>query len=273
MKPEEITARENPRLKRARQVRDGKLRDEIFVEGLRLAEEAFRANLEIIEVFVIEKFLQTERGAKITENLTENRVKIALLSEKLLASIADTETPNGIILIAEKPLNGEKILAENLARNFAEKQIPLILVLHKLNNPSNIGAILRTAEAVGASGIILTKNSANPFSPKSLRSSTGAAFRLPMWTNVDFSEAISFCRRNNLQTVCADIRAEKSYFEINWSEPKALFLGAEAEGLNAEEITEIDEGLRIPMKETVESLNVAVAAGVVLYEILRQRRY
>ncbi len=266
-----ITSRDNSRLKHARQVRDGKVREQIFVEGLRLGEEALSASLKILEVFVTESFSETERGASLLEKFVKQSLPVSLLDEKLFASISDTENPQGVCLLAEKPLTGKDLLSEKLRETVEKRRLPLIVGLHELNNPSNVGAILRTAEAVGVSGVILTKKSANPFAPKSLRSAMGAAFRLPMWTNAEFVETIEFCWENNLLTVCADVRAEKTHFEIAWNAPKALILGSEAHGLSAEELAQIDEALRIPMNETVESLNVAVAAGVVLYEAWRQR--
>jgi TrmH family RNA methyltransferase len=145
--------------------------------------------------------------------------------------------------------------------------------LHELNNPSNVGAILRTAEAAGASGVILTKNSADVFSPKSLRGSMGAAFRLRFWTKADFSEVVEVCRQNRIKTVCADIRAAKNHTEIDWREATALIVGSEARGLSPEEIGETDEQIKIPMKTPVESLNAAVACGIVLYEAARQRGF
>ncbi len=250
-------------------MRDGKSRDEIFVEGLRLCEEAFAANLEINEVFVTEPFTKNSRHKNLLDLFSEKRINSLLVSEKLFESIADTETPQGIALIANKPKTGKEILEISLAI----QKIPLVVVLHEINNPNNLGAILRTAEAIEIAGIILTKNSANPFSPKSLRSAMGAVFRFPIWTNVDFNEAISFCREHNLRTISADIRAEKTHFEINWKIPRALFLGSEAHGLSEREFTEIGESLKIPMAETVESLNLAVSAGIIFYESLRQKSF
>ena len=142
-------------------------------------------------------------------------------------------------------------------------------MLHRINNPNNLGAILRTAEAVDLNGVILTKNSADVFSPKSLRSAMGASLRLPIWTNADFFEVLSWARAKNLKSVCADISAGKSFREIDWNLPRLLVFGSEAHGLSEEERAEIEESLLIPMANSVESLNVAVASGIIFYEARR----
>lgn len=263
---EQITSRDNARLKHARAVRDVRVDDEIFIEGLRLAEEAAES-LEITDFFCTPEFSETERGFELLKKLQS--VNGAVLTQKLLESISDTKTPQGIVLLARKPETGKSILSEKLKSLDA----PLIVVLHEMNNPANVGAVLRTAEAADVSGAILTRNSADVFSPKSLRAAMGAAFRLPLWTNADFAETIEFCRGNEIKTICADVRGEKIHTEIDWRAAAALIIGSEARGLSAEEVEQTDEQIKIPMKAPVESLNAAVAGGIVLYEAVRQRNF
>lgn len=130
---------------------------------------------------------------------------------------------------------------------------------------------MRTVEAAGASGVILTEGTTDIFSPKALRGAMGSSFRLPLWTGASFDEAIDFCRERGIRTVCTDIRAERVHTEIDWTAASALIVGPEATGLEKTEIALADESLRIPMHAPVESLNVAVATGIVLYEAARQR--
>ncbi|HYP51335.1 MAG TPA: RNA methyltransferase [Pyrinomonadaceae bacterium] len=263
---EQITSRDNARLKHARAVRAGRVDGEIFVEGLRLAEEAAQF-LDITDFFYTPEFAETARGEELLKN--SHNFNRAAVSQKLLESISDTKTPQGAVLLARKPKTGRQILEEKLKSISA----PLFVVLHEINNPSNAGAILRTAEAAGAAGAILTRKSADVFSPKSLRGAMGAAFRLPLWTNADFNETINFFRANRIKTICADVRAEKKHTEIDWRAASALIVGSEARGLTPEEVGQIDEQTKIPMKAPVESLNAAVAAGIILYEAARQRNF
>lgn len=260
-----ITSRDNPKIKRAKRVRDGAANDLIFVEGLRLAEEVLRTRLQISEIFFTENFARTERGEEFLQ-LTESN-KCFAVSEKIFDSIADTKNSQGVVLICEKPETNRQSIEAKLA---ADSKIPLVVLLHQINNPANLGAILRTAEAVDVAGIITTKNSADVFSPKSLRGAMGASLRLPLWTNADFDEALNWARAKNLLSVCADINAKTSYLEIDWQTPRLLIFGSEARGLSEEEFAQIDENLLIPMANQVESLNLAVSAGVILFEARRQ---
>ncbi len=260
-----ITSRDNSLLRQARAVRDGKIDELIFVEGLRLCEEARRSDLRIDAVIVSEELLRKERVAPAIAELSQVAKRTASVSEKLLESISFTKTPQGIIVLAERPESSETHLAASAGAN------PLLVVLHQINNPVNVGAILRTAEAAGATGVITTKNTSDPFSPKSLRGAMGSAFRLPIWSGPTYEEAIGWCRKREILTVCADVGATTSYTGIDWTGPVALILGPESTGFTAEELAAANQKVIIPMKGSAESLNVAVAAGILLFEAARQR--
>lgn len=262
-----ISSRDNQRLKMARQVRDGRIEDLIFVEGLRLADEALRSDLQLEEVFLSEDFVAGARGKSFLEKAaaTANDVSLFEVSEKIFASLADTKTSQGVVLIARRPATGKEKIETNLSQ-----QTAFVVVLHRINNPSNLGAILRTAEAADVSGVVTTGDSTGAFSPKSLRSSMGAAFRLPLWTGAEFDDVLRWAREKNLISVAADVKAEKSYTEIDWTKPRLLVFGSEANGLAEEEIERIEETLKIPMANGVESLNLAASAAVILFEARRQ---
>jgi tRNA G18 (ribose-2'-O)-methylase SpoU len=147
----------------------------------------------------------------------------------------------------------------------------LFILLHELSNPTNLGAILRTAEAADVKGVILTKNSANPFLPKALRAAMGAAFRIPIWDNAIFSEALTWAQESGLTSICADVNAKRSYTDANFKTPILMVFGSEAHGLSPNEIDMIDDQVSIPMQNHVESLNLAVSCGIILFEIRRQQ--
>src|SRR6185369_13384950 len=182
----------NSLLRQARAVRDGKIDELIYVEGLRLCEEAQRSNLTIEAVIVSEELMAKERAASSIAELSRVSKRTASVSEKLLESISFTKTPQGIVVLAERPESSETRL--NVGA------VPLIVVLHQINNPVNVGAILRTAEAAGATGVITTKNTSDPFSPKSLRGAMGSAFRLPIWSGPSFEEVVEWCRERGIVT-------------------------------------------------------------------------
>lgn len=260
-----ITSRDNSLLRQARAVRDGKIDELIFVEGLRLAEEAHRSSLLIEAVIVSEELMRKERAASAINELSRVSKRTASVSEKLLASISYTKTPQGIVVLAQRPESSEQRLAASLSAN------SLLVVLHQINNPVNVGAILRTAEAAGATGVITTANTSDPFSPKSLRGAMGSAFRLAIWSGISFDEMIEWCNQRGITSVCADAEARAAYTEIDWTRPSALILGTESTGFTEEELQKAQQRVRIPMKGAAESLNVSVAAGVLLFEAARQR--
>ncbi len=260
-------------------MRDGRERGLIFVEGLRLAEEVLRSQIEIREVFFTAQFAETERGKAFLEkvrtptsgsdwseaNPNRSLPLVGVLTDaNIFDSLSDTKNSQGIVLICAKPETNQLNL-QNSKRKF-----PLVVLLHEINNPSNLGAILRTAEAAGVSGVILSKNSADAFSPKALRSAMGASLRLPIWSDADFFEVLDWARIQNLISVCADVNSSKSYTEIDWNAPRLVIFGSEAHGLSAKEREKIDESLIIPMGNNVESLNLAVSCGIILFEAKRQ---
>jgi RNA methyltransferase, TrmH family len=266
MKETVINSRDNSLVKRARAVRSRKLDGLIFVEGVRLCEEALKASLPVEDVLCTERIAQDERGARLLQALGRVCERMAFLSEQVFASVSDTKSPQGIALIAAEPRTGADLLI-----NPERQEAPLLVVMHRINNPANAGAILRTAEAAGASAAVATAGSADLFSPKALRGAMGSSLRLPLWVGAEFGEIIEWCRVRGVRTVCADANAARSFTEIDWTQACALVVGAEATGLSTEEVAATDEAVRIPMRAPVESLNVAVAGAIVLYEAARQR--
>jgi TrmH family RNA methyltransferase len=263
----QITSRDNSLLRQVRGVRDGKIEELIFIEGLRLCEEAYRSNLAIEAVVVSEELLRKERAAAVIGELSRVSKRVASVSEKLLESVSYTKTPQGIVVLAQRPEASAERLEASLDANC------LLVVLHQINNPVNVGAIVRTAEAAGATGVIATRNTSDPFSAKSLRGAMGSAFRLPIWSGVEYSEMIEWCRERGIVTVCADVEANTAYTELDWTGPTALILGPESTGFTPEELEVTDQRVSIPMQGAAESLNVSVAAGILLFEAARQRSF
>jgi len=263
-----ITSRHNPLAQRARVVRDGHDAGKVFVEGLRLCEEAARSGVAVEEVLFTEKFALGERGARLLADLrAPGRVNVAEVSESVFASVSDTKTPQGVALIARRPATDRESFERSLPAE------PLVVVLHGVGNPANAGAALRVAEAAGAAGVVSTAGSTDLLSPKSLRGSMGSAFRLPLWTGAGFGEVLAWCKGRGVLTVSTDLAAERAHTEIVWTGARAVVCGAEAGGLADEETASTDLRVRIPMRPPVESLNVAVALAVVLYEAARQRGF
>jgi TrmH family RNA methyltransferase len=247
-----ITSRDNGRLMAARRVRDGRDKFRVFVEGRRLAEEAVRSGLKVTECFLSEEFDEAD--------IAFVNAPTFRMPEKVFKTVADTDTPQGIILIAERPTGSSN----------GKGSLPITIFLTEVNNPSNLGAICRTAEAAGVRNIILSKGSADPYSPKALRASMGSAFRLGILEGATLEDAVSVAHRQRSVVTGTSLDVNASYLDVDWSRPRLLVFGSEAHGLSESEGMLLDEAIRIPMASDVESLNLAVSAGIILFEARRQ---
>ncbi|MCB1275647.1 RNA methyltransferase [Prosthecobacter sp.] len=254
-----ITSSSNDRIKHARRVREGRERDLVFVEGDRLVGECLASGLQLYACFT------TAEPPAAQQTLLE-RIKCPVfqLSDSVLESLSDTTSTQGIIVIAERP-------SPALDRLF-ESQSPLLLGLDRIQDPGNLGTLVRTAEASGVNGIFSFAGSADAFAPKTLRSSMGSAFRLPILPNVSGLGVVETCRARGLKTVVATGEADLLHYDYNWRQPTLLILGNEGRGASTEIMNACDARVRIPLHEPVESLNVAAAGAAILFEAVRQRR-
>ncbi len=262
-----ISSRDNAKLVSARKVREGKIEDLIFIEGVRLAEEALRSTLTVRDCFVTPAFVETERGRALIDMLHAENLPIYEVAESLFRSIADTKNSQGVVVIAVRPLGG----LAGIEKNIGSEKSAIVVFLSEVNDPSNLGAVFRTAEAAGVAGIVVSKNSADVFSPKGLRAAMGSSLRIPVWENADLSEVISWSRTNGLTTTAADIAAEAAYTDIDWKQPRLIVFGSEARGLSPAVLEALDETMKIPMQNGVESLNLAVSVGIILFEAVRKK--
>jgi TrmH family RNA methyltransferase len=261
-----ITSRKNPLALRVRAVRDGRDAGSVFVEGVRLCEDALSARVAFELGLYTQALAEDVRGASLLVKLRDVCDTVRLVSEDVLESASDTKTPQGIVAVARRPETGRAVV-ERAAGT------PLVVVMHRANNPSNAGAMLRVAEAAGATAVVVTRGSTDPLSAKALRGSMGSAFRLPLWTGATFEEALRWCAARGIRAVSTAAWADAAHTGVNWTTPRAVVVGPEAGGLSEEEAHAAAECVRIPMRAPVESLNVATALAVILYEAARQRDF
>lgn len=265
--PDIITSRANTLAKHARAVRDGHTHESIFIEGVRLCEDAVAAlDLRLTYAIYTARLAATERGGCLLALIRGRGVRVVEATEDVFASLADTRNSQGVLLIAGRPATGGERLRVD------DTRAPLIVVLHGVAHPANAGAILRAAEAAGATGVIATRGTCDLFNPKALRGAMGSSFRLPLWTDAAVEAVAEWCAGHGIESFALDARGEGTHTDVDWTRPAALVVGAEGAGLaDAAELRATR--LRIPMREPVESLNAAVALGVVLYEAARQRGF
>lgn len=263
---QKITSRDNEKIKHALRVRGGKEPGEIFIEGKRLATEAIDSGIGLEYAFISSDLLASEGEDELKRVLEMARIPVYELPNKLLASIADTESPQGIILIGQRP-------TAELGEAFASDRhggLPIVLLLSRVNNPANLGAIFRTAEASGVRTVITSSGSADAFSPKALRASMGSAFRLRVVEKADEHEVIADARRARFQVSGTTADGCAAHTAVDWTQKRLLIFGSEASGISPELEAALDERIAIEMEKPVESLNLAVSAGVILFEARRQ---
>jgi TrmH family RNA methyltransferase len=259
---EHISSHANQYLKLARQVRDGHVEGTFYVEGKRLAEDFLKSELEAERLFVTERF--AENNPSLKDALVARSRYANSVDSDFFDSISSTKSPQGVSLICHKPEYGK----DGFER-LAESEASLFVLLCDINNPGNLGAVLRSAEAFGVSGVLITKGSANAFSGASVRGSMGSAFRLPIWEQVIFEDTIEWAGEHGYHTSCADIGAEQLIGDVEWQPKTMIVFGSEAHGLSLKKRRFIDSEFRIPMNPLTESLNLASAASIVLFEARR----
>lgn len=259
---ETIKSRSNLFVRRLRGlIRSGREQGLVLIEGVRLAEEAAAAGLELIEAAATPDLLRQERGRKLMDDIAHRDVPIRWLDASVLASLSDVETSQGVLLVARRPdLRGSLLRGDR----------PLVLVIAGVQDPGNLGSLLRTAEAAGVTGVVVGNGTADPFSPKALRGGMGSTFRVPVALRPVASE-LGALRRSGV-SVWAASAGGRPYDQVDWRRPSALLVGNEGVGLSETVVRGCDGVVTVPMAGRMESLNVAVAAGAILFEAARQRR-
>jgi TrmH family RNA methyltransferase len=264
MRPAEpITSRGNALVKRLRATKDRRGPQALaLLEGVKLVEEALEAGVEIAEAAVAPRLRHSPRGRHVLQSLDAKGVAVREVADAVLDSVSETEASQGILALARRPRFEEDRLFQGT---------PLVLVAVQVQDPGNLGALFRVAEAAGASGAYLTRGTADAFAWKALRGSMGSAFRLPHVAGLSIEDALERVRAHGLATVAAVGHEGERYDRLDFRGPVALIVGNEGAGLPEAALRAADQEATIPMRSPVESLNVAVAAGVLLFEAARQR--
>ena len=229
----------------------------VAIEGAHLVEEALRSGLRIETVFVRSGSLALLGGLRLADD-----AEILELPADVFSSAVTTEAPQGVAALVEAPVFSlEQVLA---------KPSPLVLVAVGLQDPGNMGTIVRSAEAFGASGVVALPGTVSVWNAKALRASSGSAFRLPV-VGASESELLAVLRARRVRSLATVVDGGVAVQAVDLSGPVALLIGNEGSGLSEELIAACDARVTIPCPGPVESLNAAVAASVLLYEVSRQR--
>jgi len=263
MADETIRSRTNPAVKRLRLLKEKGDGDLLLLEGPKLVEEALAAGAALVEAAVTPRAVSRPRVAAVVSALGRAGIVVRQVDDAVLGALSEAETSQGLLAVARRPAVDEKSLFRGR---------PLVLVAAGVQNPGNVGALVRTAEAAGATGAYLAAGCADPFSWKALRGSMGSAFRLPVVRGLEVKEALARVRQRGLTVIAAATGGETPYEDVDLTGPAAILVGSEGSGLAPDWERAADRRVRIPMAPPVESLNVGVAAALLLFEAARQRR-
>jgi len=258
-----VSGRHNPRLKELRQAfRRAELtaQGECAIEGVKLVEEAIRSGQRLGGVFF------AESAQPVAEKLLpqiSSRVETLLMPDSLFTSIVPSDAPQGVAaLVRVRPASTDHVLER--------AGMGPILVVAGLQDPGNLGTILRSAEAFGAAGVFLAEGTVSPYNAKALRGSAGSIFRLPV-AKIASAELIPLLRQRSVRMIATSSHKGTPLPEMNWTLPLAIFIGNEGAGLSRDLMHQMDDTAVIPQGAQVESLNAGVAASIVLYEAARER--
>lgn len=260
-----ISSRQNPLVRTFRELADNPdpTGERVLLDGVHLVQEAHDSGA-MFEVLVVaaSRLDGTEEG-ELARRLEGADVDVVAADDKVFAAMSPVKTPSGVAAIVRRQVSAPAILCAH-PRAF-------LLAALDVQDPGNVGSLLRAAEAGGATGAFVGGTSASPFSWKALRGSMGSALRLPVVAGMTTDAVVNCMKGAGIRLVAAVPRGGEPPDEIDWRGQIGLFLGGEGPGLSDEVIAQCDARVTIPMASTVESLNVAVAAGILVYAARRQR--
>lgn len=256
-----LTSTKNPLIKQVRKLHRAKERQKqnlLSLEGTNLVAAAHQADYKLDIVFYTPQW--ADRHQLLCREIVQKGFKVQLVSDEVLKAIATTVNPDGIVAIAPR----RAVAKPDLSRT------KLGIALERLQDPGNLGTIIRTAAATGVDGLWLSPDSVDLYSPKVLRASVGEWFKVPVETSQNLLDLARKQRLQGIQIIATTAQANKIYWQLDFSLPQIIFLGNEGSGLSQELIDIADERVSIPLYNGVESLNVAVATALLLYEAKRQ---
>ena len=255
-----ITSRQNPVVKRFKEAAEAG--DELLLDGPHLLAEALLAHLPV-EVVAVENAAANGEIGALVRRAEEAGARVLDVSGSVLEAMSPVRRPTGIVAIAQR--------RESTVDQVLGDAPQMVLMLEHVQDPGNVGAIIRAADACGATGVAVGAGSADPFGWKALRGSMGSAFRLPHVAGLGLEEVLGRLRARGVEAIAAVNGSPARYDELDLRGPVAFLLGSEGSGLPAHVLPRLRQ-VSIPMRGAAESLNVGVAAGVLLFEAARQRR-
>jgi len=237
--------------------------DRIPVEGPKLVGEALRSDLVVEEIYLCASRAQESELQEIRDEAERRGASTCLVADRVYDSLADTEAPQGIIALVKLP----QFVLDDLT-----KGTPFLFVAEQLQDPGNLGTLIRSAEAFGVRAVLLADNSVSPANQKVVRASAGSLFRMPVLTGFQPDRLFGDLHQRGFTLIAATPRGGQDFRKVDYRGLAALVVGNEGRGLSNRALNQIDLRVTIPLSVNVESLNVAVASSIIFSEVARQRR-
>jgi TrmH family RNA methyltransferase len=235
----------------------------MLLDGVHLLSDALRAGTRLVHVVVVSNAGDRAELDGLLKELAARAVAVEAAGPRVMEALSPVDSPSAIVALAERP-------GPDRAKVYGRPDA-LVVIAADVQDPGNLGAIVRVAEAAGASGVVSAGTSADPFGWKALRGSMGSALRLPILKRASVEEELADAKRVGCKLIATAPRGGRALFDVDLTGRTALVIGGEGGGLAPSLIASADERVTIPMQPPVESLNTAVAAGLILYEARRQR--
>lgn len=236
--------------------------DRFILEGIRNVEEILQSGLKIFSVLYTEKLLQNKRGLELYKSVEKQNIERIKVTDNELENISHITTPQGILAICQKFHHDFDGLIGGKVKS--------LVILDAIQDPGNLGTIIRTADAAGVSGIVVGKGTVDFYNPKVLSSAMGSLLHLPIVKTDDLVSAVKQLKQKGIRILACDVHANKNYAGVNYDYPIGIIFGNEGAGLSKEIIDLTDEMLKIPIIGRAESLNVGIACGIVLYKMIEK---
>lgn len=258
----ELTGLQNPQVKAAAELKQKKYRQQqglFLAEGLRTVEEAVHSKT-VVSIFYTA--IEDDRTRSVLEEAAAQQLKLYCVSDAVMKKIADTDTPQGIIAVCKmQNVTLDKLLSKG----------EMLLVLDRVGDPGNLGTMLRTADAAGIGGVVLLKGCVDIYAPKTVRSSMGSLFHVPVVSGIGEDNFIAEAKDAGYELLVTSLEGADNLYKADLGGRIAFVMGNEAGGVSANLLERADKRVFIPMAGRAESLNVAMAAGIVMFEALRRR--
>ena len=265
-----ISSKENELVKHIKKLKDKKYRDlynEFLVEGIKLVQEAVYENARIRKIIVCE---DCERTESIPQDLKYEIAKndCIYVTRNIFKSISEVQEPQGILAIVEKADIKNASTVNDISNIDFDQEV--IVALDNVQDPGNLGTILRTVDSCGLNQVIVSRGTVDCYNPKVIRSTMGAIFRVKIIITDNLKEILQEIKKHKFKIVVSSLQAKQKIYDINYNK-KVIVIGNEANGVERDIQNIADEKIKIPMIGKTESLNASVATGVILYEYVRQK--